>query len=180
MKLLNHCKHGERLTDYKRRDRFNTIHLSQMFKTTDPELQLFNLQTTRKLLGKWMRSEIMKSKQIEGHSKIVYLNSLKCSAIRCANPNLAVRLQMSLWLPYLLSATPLLYLESIVSFMHNHISETIKFSTINFSISVPIAFLKFLFSQPHRHIEERFINAHPLTSVYFYIVRNSNLPFIVL
>ena len=62
--LLSHSKKGEPLELYKKRDRFNTHNLRMLLASQDRRLAKFNLLTTRKLLTKYLRKEVLRSDQI--------------------------------------------------------------------------------------------------------------------
>ncbi len=83
-------------TEINKRDKFNTYHLRLLFNGKDDELVSHNLRTTRKILSKYLRDNVLSSKQISDQNKILYLSTMKCSGLRCANKKLAVRLQMSM------------------------------------------------------------------------------------
>lgn len=78
-----------------KRDKFNTFHLKMMFDTKDKKILKHNLKITNLVLNKLLRKNVLNSKQITGRNKIVYLNTLKCSSLRCINKKLVTRLQMS-------------------------------------------------------------------------------------
>lgn len=84
-------------TEKNKRDKFNTHHLAQLFNDKSQDVRFFNLLTTRRILCRFLRSNVKDSYQIKESSKLVYLNTLKCTALRCCNSKLAVRLQMTSW-----------------------------------------------------------------------------------
>ena len=51
-------------TEVNKRDKFNTYFLRLLFETNDQEISQFNLKTTRRILTKNLRSNILNSKQI--------------------------------------------------------------------------------------------------------------------
>ena len=75
---------------------FNTHHLKMIVNTSDREVNSSNLKSLRKIINKHLRINILEqSPQIAKHNKLLYLNSLKCSSLRCVNKTLATRLQMN-------------------------------------------------------------------------------------
>jgi hypothetical protein len=50
---------------------------------------------TRKIFTKYARDEVFDSYQIKDENKLLYLNTMKCAALRFANRKLAKRLQIS-------------------------------------------------------------------------------------
>lgn len=79
----------------KKRDKFNTHHLAQLFNDKNQDVRVFNLLTTKRILCRYLRKNVKNSYQISEPSKLIYLNTLKCTALRCSNSKLAVRLQMT-------------------------------------------------------------------------------------
>jgi hypothetical protein len=82
-------------SEVNKRDKFNTFHLKAMVETGDLEEIAHNLRTTRKILNKHLRSNVLESRQIDSESKLIYMNTLKCCSLRCSNKKLAVRLQIA-------------------------------------------------------------------------------------
>jgi hypothetical protein len=82
-------------TEVNKRDKFNTYHLRVLLGGRDPEITKKNLRTTRRILSRYLRRNVFFSKQITIANKSLYLNTMKCSALRCLHQSLAVRLQMS-------------------------------------------------------------------------------------
>jgi len=75
-------------------DSFNFEHLKALFLNCSPSTTTKNLRTTQKLLSKYLRKDVFSSRQIKDEeSQLLYLNTLKCSSIRCMNKDLALRLQ---------------------------------------------------------------------------------------
>lgn len=80
----------------KVRDDVNTHHLKLMVNTEDKGVNSTNLKSLRKIISKHLRRNILEqSPQIAKLNKLLYLNSLKCSSLRCINKTLATRLQMN-------------------------------------------------------------------------------------
>lgn len=82
-------------TEVNKRDKFNTYHLRALFSGKDNQIVHHNLKTTRLLLSRHLRQNVMDSRQISDDNKALYLNTMKCSVLRCSNRALAVRLQMA-------------------------------------------------------------------------------------
>lgn len=82
-------------TEVNKRDKFNTYHLRALFGGKDPQLVSRNLRTTRAILSRHLRANVLGSRQISDRNKALYLNTMKCSVLRCSNRALAVRLQMA-------------------------------------------------------------------------------------
>ena len=82
-------------TEVNKRDKFNTYHLRALFGGKDAQLLAHNLRTTRALLSTHLRQNVLASRQISDRNKALYLNTMKCSVLRCSNRALAVRLQMA-------------------------------------------------------------------------------------
>jgi len=78
--------------EINKRDKFNTFHLKMMFDTKDKKIIKHNLKTTKCILNQYLRKNVLFSKQITNKNKIVYLNTLKCSSLRCINKSLVTRL----------------------------------------------------------------------------------------
>ena len=77
-----------------KRDKFNTHHLKALVSSRNPQLDSFNLRAVHKTLNKWLRSNVMESHQISPENKLIYLNTLKCSVLRCCSKKLVTRLEM--------------------------------------------------------------------------------------
>jgi hypothetical protein len=52
-------------SEVNKRDKFNTFHLKAMVETGDLEEIVHNLRTTRKILNKHLRSNVLESRQID-------------------------------------------------------------------------------------------------------------------
>lgn len=94
MRLLNRKSRKGR-NEVNKRDKFNTFHLKAMLESGDFEETAYNLMTTRNILNKHLRHNVLESSQIDDKSKLVYMNTLKTSSLRCSNKHLAVRLQIA-------------------------------------------------------------------------------------
>jgi flagellar motor component MotA len=81
--------------EVNKRDKFNTFHLRLLLSGRDAELVRANLRVTRRILARHLRHNVLQSRQITPAHKAIYLNTMKCSALRCLHQGLAVRLQMS-------------------------------------------------------------------------------------
>lgn len=82
-------------TEVNKRDKFNTYHLRALFSSKDAQLIAHNLKTTRVILSRHLRQNVLSSRQISDCNKALYLNTMKCSVLRCSNKALAVRLQIA-------------------------------------------------------------------------------------
>ena len=77
-----------------KRDKFNTHHLRALVSSGDERLDSFNLRAVRRTLNKNLRKNVMESHQITDENKLIYLNTLKCSALRCCSKKLVTRLEI--------------------------------------------------------------------------------------
>jgi hypothetical protein len=82
-------------TEINKRDKFNTYHLRALLGGEDSAVIRSNLRTTRRILSRHLRRNVLQSRQISDPNKTLYLDTMKCSALRCLHQSLAVRLQMS-------------------------------------------------------------------------------------
>jgi hypothetical protein len=61
----------------------------------DPRCAKVNRLVIRKMLSSNLRRDIMNSSQLKNdESRLIYLNTLKCTVLRCVNGSLTSRLQM--------------------------------------------------------------------------------------
>lgn len=70
-------------------------HLQALFFNCPQQVSSHNLRILKNLLKKKLRKETLASVQIQDKNKLVYLNTLKSTALRCSNKGLAIRLQLS-------------------------------------------------------------------------------------
>jgi hypothetical protein len=88
-------KKREKKTLKDKKDGFNTSHLKAMFNSCSSEDAAHNLKVSKQIFNKALRKEVFESIQIPEDNQTLYLNTLKCAALRFSNRSLALRLQLS-------------------------------------------------------------------------------------